>query len=450
MKKLITSLSLACLAAVVCCTGCRPAFDEKAAADPELLRKMVMSGLTEIIIYDIFTPPVASRIYAYTSIAAYEVMAQGDPAYESLAGQLNGLTPLPAPPAGVKICYPLAAMQAYLTTCEQMIFSLERLDTLQINLYQHYRKLGIPEDQFKASVEYGTQAGKHILAWASQDNYKQTRTFEKYTVKNEPGRWVPTPPTYIDAVEPHWNKIRPMVLDSAAQFKPDQPPLYDLEKSSAFYQQVLEVYETTRSLSPEQRTIADFWDCNPFAMQTQGHFMFANKKITPGGHWMGITAIATRGAGADFSATAEAFARVSISLFEGFISCWDEKYRSNLIRPETVINENIDPNWKPMLQTPPFPEYTSGHSVISASAATALTNLFGENYAFVDSTEVPYGVASRSFPSFYAASDEAAVSRMYGGIHYKAAIEVGKSQGRMVGRHVSTKLKTRVQATASN
>ena len=171
--------------------------------------------------------------------------------------------------------------------------------------------------------------------------------------------------------------------------------------------------------------------------------MFATKKITPGGHWIGITNIATREAGIDFMGTVEAYALVSIALADAFISCWDEKYRSELIRPETVINQYIDEDWVPALQTPPFPEYTSGHSVISAAAATALTVLFGEPFPFEDTTELEYGLPSRTFNSFYEASEEAAISRLYGGIHYMPACENGVEQGRALGKFVVSNLTTR-------
>ncbi|MFW5760284.1 MAG: vanadium-dependent haloperoxidase, partial [Cyclobacteriaceae bacterium] len=128
---------------------------------------------------------------------------------------------------------------------------------------------------------------------------------------------------------------------------------------------------------------------------------------------------------------------------DAFISCWDEKYRSSLIRPETYIYRYIDPDWKPLLQTPAFPEYTSGHSVISASAAVVLTELIGENFAFADSSEVDYGLPVRQYRSFYEASDEAAISRLYGGIHYRPACDNGIDQGRKVGNFIMDKISTR-------
>ena len=161
---------------------------------------------------------------------------------------------------------------------------------------------------------------------------------------------------------------------------------------------------------------------------------------------MNITRVACGQVKADVFQTAEAYVRVSISLADAFISCWDEKYRSRLIRPETYINQYIDENWVPTLQTPQFPEYTSGHAVISSSAAISLTKLFGDNFAFTDSTEVEYGMAPRSFKSFLQASEEAVVSRNYGGIHYLPACNVGKKQGRDIGNFVAGKIKTHAKS----
>jgi hypothetical protein len=168
--------------------------------------------------------------------------------------------------------------------------------------------------------------------------------------------------------------------------------------------------------------------------------MFALKKISPGAHWIGITKIVARNRNADVHTTMAAYANVSIAIADAFISCWDEKYRSNLIRPETIINKVLDKNWYPVLQTPPFPEYTSGHSVVSGAASVILTDFFGDNIAFDDDTELPYDLPVRSYRSFNHAAEEAAISRMYGGIHYRKAIDEGLKQGRDVGEYVSKKL----------
>jgi hypothetical protein len=240
--------------------------------------------------------------------------------------------------------------------------------------------------------------------------------------------------------------VRPFVLDSASQFRPKPPLPYDMREGSAFRRQVMEVYEVGKGLTEEQRAIAAFWDCNPYVMNVRGHAMFATKKISPGGHWQGIVAIASRKAGADLMQSAEAYMRTSVALADGFISSWDEKFRSNLVRPETVINQEIDESWIPLLQTPPFPEYTSGHSVISTAASVVLTDQFGDGFAFADSAEMDYGLPVRTFPSFAAAAAEAAISRLYGGIHYRMAIEEGITQGRGVGELVVSSVRTRAPA----
>ena len=178
--------------------------------------------------------------------------------------------------------------------------------------------------------------------------------------------------------------------------------------------------------------------------------MFATKKITPGGHWIGITKIATKKANLNLMETIQTYALVSISLFDAFIICWDEKWRSILVRPETVINQYIDSEWIPFLQTPPFPEYTSGHSVISRSAAKILTHLLGDNFEFLDTSEEKYGLPARNFKSFIHASEEAAISRIYGGIHYMPAITYGVEQGEKVGIHVIKTLITKQNLLSKN
>lgn len=418
------------------------------AGEPERLHAAVKK-LTDVMVYDIFSPPQAGRVYAYAAIAAYEAIAPGRPAYCSLAGQLNELEPVPQPEPGETYNLPLAGLHAFLTVGEAMVFSEGEIAAYREGVHERFRSL-LPKDIHKRSVAYGEAVAQHILAWAGTDRYKESRSYPKFTVTDEPGRWQPTPPAYMDGIEPHWNAIRPFVLDSASQFMPPRPAPFSMDEGSDFYREVMAVYETGVEMDEEERAIASFWDCNPYVMHLQGHAMFATKKITPGGHWIGITAIANRQSGADLMQSAEAYARVAVALADAFISSWDEKYRSNLIRPETVINRYLDEAWQPLLQTPPFPEYTSGHSVISAAAAATLTDLYGEGFAFSDTSEVEYGLPARPFASFNEAAEEAAVSRLYGGIHYPMAIENGLDQGRGVGRLVIDRVQTRTSALAEN
>jgi len=399
--------------------------------------------VTKIMIHDIFSPPVASRVFAYPTIAAYEIVAQNDEKYNSLVGQLTDFTKIPEPIQTIN--YDVAAMVAHLEISKKVIFSEEKMEKLRDSLYQVWESKD--PKLFNISKEYGLQVVDHILEWMSKDNYDQTRTMPKFTVNtDDPKRWQPTPPAYMDGIEPHWNKIRPFVIDSAQQFKPIPPPEFSLEKDSDFYKELKEVYDisnriTEKGDTSEEIQIARFWDCNPYVSVTRGHLMFATKKITPGAHWMGITKIAARKVNSDFRETLYAYTKTSVAMADAFISCWDEKYRSNLIRPETLINEHINENWQPVLQTPPFPEYSSGHSVVSGAASVVLTSIFGNDFAFNDDTEVSYGLPIRSFNSFDQAAEEAAMSRMYGGIHYRSAVEIGVKQGKDLGKYVVNNLK---------
>lgn len=406
-----------------------------------------VDDLTAVIVYDIMSPPQAARAYAYASIAAYETLRSGFPEYRTLAGQINGLTPVPAPDPDEDLHLTLAGVHAFMQVAKALTFSQERMDSLRTAMHDRFRAAGISRPVFDRSVAYGEEVGRHVLEWATEDYFIQLRGYPKFTVTPSPGRWVPTPPSYMDAVEPHWGNVRPFAMDSTSQFRPPPPYEFDMTEGSPFHRELMEVYETTSRLTDEQREIALFWENNPYVMNIRGHAMFATKKKSPGAHWIDIAGLASKATDADVMRAAEAYALVAIALADGFTSCWEEKFRSNLIRPETVINQYLDETWEPLIQTPPFPEYTSGHSVISAAAAVVLTHLFGDGFAFDDDTETAYGLPVRSFTSFDEAAEEAAMSRLYGGIHYRLAIEEGLEQGRRIGEHVIARTQTRATET---
>ena len=411
--------------------------------DPELFNQS-MQKLSDVIVYDIFSPVVASRVYMYPSMAAYSIMQQAYPEkYRDLAGQLKDFTSIPVMD-NPKINPELAAIHAFLKVGTTLIFSEDKMNEYQEALYTKLTEEGLPSSIKEASLAYGDVIAAHILKWANGDMYKQSRTYPKYTIQEGVAYWKPTPPGYMEGIEPHWNKIRPLVLKSADQFEPAPPYPVDLDKNSPFYKELIEVYELGEKIEGETEAteFASFWDCNPYVSHQRGHAMFATKKITPGGHWIGITKIAAQKAKSSFDETVNAYTRVSVALFDGFISCWNTKWNTLIVRPETLINEFIDEQWLPLLQTPPFPEYTSGHSVISTAAAVALTDIYGENFSFEDTTEEVYGLGVRSFNSFKAASQEAAISRLYGGIHYRRAIEEGVKQGENVGNFLVANLTT--------
>lgn len=415
-------------------------------AEPEFYHRS-MKHLTDVIVHDIFSPPQAARIYAYSSVAGYEAMASGDSELQTLAGQIPHFEPVPQPDADVEISHAIAAVAAHLKVGKSLIFSEQRITDFEDEIFAEIDAVGVPDEVLFASIDYGHAVADHVIEWYDGDNYKQTRTFPKYSINGDPGRWQPTPPAFMDGIEPSWMKIRPFALDSSSQFKPLPPTAYSEDENSQWWKEVMEVYTALdvedESERAERTAIAKFWDCNPYVSNQRGHVMFATKKITPGGHWINIAAIASRAAEADLATTVTAYAMTSLAMHDGFISCWDEKYRSNLVRPETFINAQIDRDWKPLLQTPPFPEHTSGHSVVSRACAVVLTDIYGDDFNFVDDSEVEYELPEREFPSFLAASEEAALSRLYGGIHYRPAIDYGVTQGEAVGKHLLSRVQPR-------
>jgi len=436
-------IAVVALAGLLILQACNKKNDYQAIFHDPMIITRTVHELNGVVMGNNFSPIVASRNYLYASIAAYEVVAAGFPdQYQSLSGQLHGLKELPKPVTGKQLDFQFASILAYCKLGEAVTFPAGSMQEYTDSLKQMAKDHGMPDDVFDNSIAFSDTISATILAWSKKDNYAQTRSFPKYTVIDTPGRWVPTPPAYSDAAEPHWNEIRTLVLDSASQFTPPPPPVFDMKnKESKYYKEVMAIKNAGDSLTEEQQHIAIFWDDNPFKLNVSGHVMFSTKKFSPPGHWMGIVGIAAEKAKADFPTTVYAYAITAIALFDSFIQCWDEKYRHNTARPETVINKYIDPEWRPLLQTPPFPEYTCGHSTGSSATAEALTHVFGDNFAYTDTTELEFGIKSRSFKSFRDAANENNWARFYGGIHFHNSCIVSTEYGKKVGSLVVSKLK---------
>jgi hypothetical protein len=439
MKYSFLAIALGAIAVVSC--NRKSDFDA-VFKDPILYSKTVYQ-LNTVVMGNNFSPIVASRNYTYANIAAYQVIAGGYPEqYESLAGQLNGLGNTSTPEKGKPVDVEFAALLAFCKLGEAVTFPAGSMKDYVDSLKKLADDHGMPSEIFNNSIAYADTVSAVIMAWSKGDHYLQTRGATEYTVMDSPGRWVPTPPAYSPAAEPHWREIRPMVMDSFSLFPAPPPYRFDItDKKSDYYKQVMEIKNAGDSLTPEQAHIADFWDDNPFKLNVSGHLMFGTKKFSPPGHWMSIVGIAAQKANADFPTTVVAFTKTAIALFDAFIQCWNIKYQYNTVRPETVINKYIDANWRPHLQTPPFPEYTCGHSTGSSAAAEALTSVFGDNFNYTDTTELEFGIKSRSFKSFRDAASENNWARFYGGIHFHQSCLVSTELGRNVGELVVTRLK---------
>jgi len=396
------------------------------------------------MVHDVVSPPVAARYYAYSMLGAYCLVAAHNKSVPALPRLVSSFSAAPLRLDTIKASYDyqVAAYYCILETARLLLPSGETLAEEQQAFLQALAKQGIKPAALAASVRAAKLAAAAVVSFSKSDRYGRLSALKRYTPLKTEGSWYPTPPAYMEAVEPNWKTIRPMVIDSADEFRMPPPVAFSKDTTSEFYHLVRGVYDASKHLTDEQRQLAQFWDCNPFAVSTSGHMSIGFKKISPGGHWMNIAALVAKQTNVGFDKTVVVLCAEGLTLMDAFISCWDLKFETNRIRPETYINRYVDVKWQPLLQTPPFPEYTSGHAVISAASAEVLTYLLGDKIAYVDDTEIPFGSGQRPFRSFHQAAGEAAISRFYGGIHYLESCTKGMAQGQQVGRFVVVHLRS--------
>ena len=400
--------------------------------------EMVIQQMTDVMIHDVTNPPLAARFFAYSCLAANEVIALHDTTIMSMYGKLNEFPNIKMPKEGTEINKGIAALLAMYETAKVLQPSGKLMGDFEDKWIDSLFNMGVSEEIMKHSLDFAKTVSVQILKYAKADRYNKISALPRYTPRNIEGTWYPTPPGYFPPVEPHFNTIRSFTLEKPDQFKPEPPIPFSADKKAPFYTLMAEIKNL--SLNQEKKEIAAFWDCNPFALFDNGHLLVGMKKISPGAHWMGIANIACIQAGVSFSKAIQVNTVLAVGLMDGFQSCWDEKYRSNRIRPETAIRKYLDPKWTPFLQTPPFPEYLSGHSTISSVSAVILTHFFGNQFKYTDTVEVRFGLKARTYSSFEQAAEEAGISRFYGGIHFMDAIENGQMQGKLVGKQVLNKV----------
>lgn len=385
-----------------------------------------------------YTPPVASRSFAYVGVAQFEAVASGAPELHSLAGQLNAFAAPPARPEGV---YDEAVVVQAVLSASVMTFFSNTGPTGQRAMASVEAKLtaevadGVPADVLERSRAYGLAVAAHVLDWSMSDGGAVVENMGfpyEYTLTEGPSHWVPTNLVRQQQAPllPNWGRNRTFAMPNGQTCPVAPHPEYSEDPASDFYKEAMEVYEAKAALDPETTAIARAWSDDPML------------STTPPGHWVSIARQILERDKAPLAQQAEVMAKLGVGLADAFIGCWDAKMRYDLLRPITYIRRVIDPKWEPLLNTPPFPEFPSGHSTQSGTAAVVLTALLGENFAFDDNTMAPDGLKPRSFTSFHQAAEEAGLSRLYGGIHFRAAIEMGLAQGRCIGAYV-TALKTR-------
>lgn len=401
--------------------------------------------ITDIIMLDGFTPAVISRNEILTSIAAYQAAMPGyADKYNSLAGQLPDLKDFPQPQPGKQYDWRVSMIQAYRGIIKKVLYHSSNCDSLYnaniAEISKEYDGAEGGKDIIERSKVYGDDVVKHMTPWIKSDGHSKNQGRPRYSWPRGEAFWTPTPPAFAEPVDPFFSTMRPMTVGmNREEFRPLPPVKFSKEKGSTAYEQAMETYVTCKGLTKEQEIIARFWDCNPIKTWNAGHYIFNSRQISPAGHWMNICKIACKTANTDMMESLRAYTMMSIGLYDGFLCTWEEKYRSNAIRPITYINRYVDSTWEPLIQTPPFPEHSSAHSTISASAAEVLTQIFGDK-PFVDDTEITFGFEPRSFKNFHAAALEASISRVYGGIHFPRAVNEGNRIGILIGKNVMKKL----------
>jgi hypothetical protein len=376
-----------------------------------------------------YSPPVASRALGCLGVGLYESLVPGMPDHVSLAGTLHDLEPLPPTRSGSAYHWPSVANAAMAAMTRSLFPTAPDALRAEIDLLEARLRGDMPHGILLRSVDRGREVATAIDAWSRSDGGHEgyLRNFPSdYVAPAGSGMWVPTPPGFLAALQPYWGGNRCMALDDSLLCDPGPPPPFSIGQDSAFFAEAMEVYETVNSLTPAQREIALYWSDDP------------GQTATPPGHSVSILGQVLRGQDRSLADAAVAYARLGIAVCDAFIACWRVKYIHNVLRPISYIRSYIDPTWgDPLpLTTPPFPEYTSGHSVQSAAAAEVLRATFGE-MAFTDHTHDARGFAPRTFDSFTGFAQEAAISRLYGGIHYRSAIDRGLEQGRCVGAMVA-------------
>lgn len=469
-------------AALFSLAACAP---EAAPPDAQLVAQWARSSLA-FVRSERLGPPVASRVSAYASVALYEgFAADRRSGLRSLAGQLNGLARLPQVAEGAWVDGAIVAATAERVVLDSLFrdgFASTRttVDSLAAAQVAARADAGVSEAVRERSEAHGRALAAALLAWAAGDGFYATRSLtwtaptrrdqwqntatldqfvpqtlsgqsdfvstqnpnlrldaeaasEKAVFTNRPK---PAGPTTLPAfnptrpTEPFWGTLRTFVIKDGDECAPPPPPAYSEAKGSPFYAMAKQFHDSVRSLTSEQRNIALFWADNPIATGT------------PGFHWISVVnqMIAARGLSA--SEAVELYALTSLAIADAFIGCWKEKYRSMVVRPVAYVQRVIDPSYRTVIPTPPFPEYPSGHSVQSAAAVAVLVAQLGDTIAFADSSQVDIGQPPRPFTSFTAALDEVAWSRVYAGVHYLPAVVDGMVQGRCIGARVNA-LRTR-------
>ncbi len=443
-KRLLPIATLTGLVVAVMLTGaCSGRTETPVAAYSSIFAYRWYEGLGQIIEDERVDPPQAARIYAYTGVALYESLVRGMAGYTSLEGQLNGfgelndLGEVPEPIKGAEYHWPTVANAAigevlrglFSTASVEALRDIAELRREGDDLFEGTFIANDPATQddeeeqiITRSRAFGSAMGNFVYQWSLGDGYTTLRDCD-YPVPSGSGLWEPTLPAFAEALEPCWGRMRPFVLDSADEFLPQPPTPYSAATGSAMHDIAKDVYDTRNGLTDDQRELALYWAD------------VTGESPTPAGHSLAVVSQVLFDVEYRLDVAAEAYVKVGLAVADAYISTWNTRYRYNMLRPITYVNKNIDPDWSPLINTPAFPEYTSDHAAQAGAASVAMTSVFGAR-PFYDEVYEDRDLDPRPFVNFDGWAEEAALSRLYAGIHYRPSTEAGLAEGRAVGNKV--------------
>jgi hypothetical protein len=371
-------------------------------------------------------PHVAySRHFAYTAIAFYEAMLPGNKKYKSMAGQLQELKNLPSYTPQADFVATASASAAYADMLRYFYGknpNASLIDSMETASRSVWLRSGGAKGSIENSVTFGRSISKTIQQWSETDHANNAN--DPYVAPSGEGLWVSTPPTFSKAAVPYWKNNRTFINVRANELYTVTPPQYSTLPDSKYLLMSKEVFDVSQRLTEEQKEIAWHWDDSP------------GKFLTVPGHWSSILAQVIKKYNTDLATSAEAYLKMHLALHDASVVAWSGKYTYHVLRPISVIQKSIQPDWTSLIETPPHPEFPAAHATLSAAAATGLTSALGDAVSFVDDTYRELGMKSRTFASFQAAAAEAGISRLYGGIHYRFSIDEGLKIGKATGQRM--------------
>jgi hypothetical protein len=379
-----------------------------------------------------YRAPISARMFAYSSLAAYEASLPGNPGYRTLSGTLGGYEPIPwngevphfLPAASLNTAYAAMARKFFpdaSTALQDRINELEKT-------FSEKNNGTIDKTSLAFSRNYGRRTAENIWRWSQTDSvgyggltYCKTCFFKADTAK---GRWLPDDDKLTQPLLPYWGKVRSFVVAPTAIISFPPAP-YDEAPGSQMYGEAMEVFTSSLPLNSDNYDISEFWSDD-----------IAGLTVTPTGRWISIATQAAERSDLALAPTMEMYLRLSFALCDAYIVCWELKYQYKSERPQAYISRVIQPDWRPYAPSGPYPSYPAGHAVAAAAAAEVLSQTFGDVFSFTDRTHEnreEFAGVPRTYQSFRDMAKEIAASRILLGVHFRMDCEEGLRIGTIIG-----------------